>query len=205
MCHHSHVSHVSNNIIVPMRELADGDGEVLAGAPHGRQVFVRMVDRTAQEPSLPVPVFLDFQGVSVATASFLRETVFRYRDDVRKRRSNLYPVVANINQLILDELDVLTAAENDAVMVCELRQRGHPSNAKVVGRLDPKQRITFDLVIERGEADAGELMESFGDQEEKRVGQTAWNNRLSSLATLGLIVELNQGRSKRYRPLLQEN
>lgn len=193
---------MSVEITIPMRELADGDGQVLAGVPHGRQVFVRMLDRTVQEPTTPAPVFLDFQGVSVATASFLRETVFRYRDDVRKRRSNLYPVLANINQPILDELNVLTAAENDAVMVCDLNQHGHPSKAKVVGRLDPKQRITFDLVSERGEADAGELMEAFGDQGEKRVGQTAWNNRLSSLATLGLIVELNQGRSKRYRPLL---
>jgi hypothetical protein len=35
------------------------------------------------------------------------------------------------------------------------------------------------------------------------VGSTAWNNRLSSLVALGLIIELSYGRTKRYKPLLQ--
>ena len=35
------------------------------------------------------------------------------------------------------------------------------------------------------------------------VGATAWNNRLSSLAALGLIIEMSLGRTKRYKPLLQ--
>jgi hypothetical protein len=41
-------------------------------------------------------------------------------------------------------------------------------------------------------------------KKEKTTAQTAWNNRLSALATLGLVVELSQGRAKRYRPLFAE-
>ena len=40
----------------------------------------------------------------------------------------------------------------------------------------------------------------FADQ---RIGATAWNNRLSALATKGLLVERKQGKSKSFSPLLE--
>lgn len=187
-----------------IRELADGDTKVLAGAPHGRRVFGRMMERTTQEPNSPEPLFLDFSEVEVATASFLRETVLAYRDAVRRRRSNFYPVVANASSVIVDELVVLTAADNDVVITCSLEDNNGPRELRIIGELDPKQRITFDLVHERGETDAAELMREHGGDEANRVTQTAWNNRLASLAGRGLVVELSQGRAKRYRPLFQE-
>lgn len=55
---------------------------------------------------------------------------------------------------------------------------------------------------QRGETDAGELMRAYGKREKVRHA-TAWNNRLSALASLGLVVEMRSGRLKRYRPLLQ--
>jgi hypothetical protein len=189
---------------IMMSGLADGDGKVLAGAPHGRKVFGRMMEKTSQEPDLAEPAFLDFSGVEVATASFLRETVLAFRDAVRRRRSNFYPVVANASSVIVDELAVLTAADNDVVFTCLLDDNKEPHEPRIIGVLDPKQRITFDLVRKRGETDAGELLREHGDDEENRVTQTAWNNRLSSLASRGLVVELSQGRTKRYRPLFQE-
>jgi hypothetical protein len=47
-------------------------------------------------------------------------------------------------------------------------------------------------------------MRDYGESEKTKV-QTAWNNRLASLAGLGLVVELSQGRAKRYRSLFAEN
>jgi hypothetical protein len=188
-----------------MSELADGESNVLAGAPHGRKVFGRMMERTSQEPATPEPAFLDFSGVEVATASFLRETVLAYRNAVRRRRSNFYPVVANASALVSDELAVLVASDNDVLMMCLLSEDAQPLELRLIGELDPKQRITFDLVRERGETDAAELMREHGDSEASSVKQTAWNNRLSSLVSRGLLVELSQGRAKRYRLLFQEN
>jgi hypothetical protein len=46
-------------------------------------------------------------------------------------------------------------------------------------------------------------MRNYGESE--GVQQTAWNNRLAGLANLGLIVELSQGRARRYRPLFGES
>src|ERR1017187_2305283 len=137
-----------------MRELADGGGHVLAGALNGRKVLAKLVEQTGQEPTAPEPVFLDFQGVEVATASFLRETVLVFRDTVRRRRSNFYPVIANASDLVADELGVLVAPHGDVLMLCSLDANGEPHDPRLAGDLDPKQRVTFDLVQQRGETDA---------------------------------------------------
>jgi hypothetical protein len=33
---------------------------------------------------------------------------------------------------------------------------------------------------------------------------TAWNNHLAGLAAIGVLIEIPQGRAKRYRPIAQE-
>ncbi len=187
---------------IMMRNLVEGEGNVLAGAINGRKVLARLVEFTSREPAIPEIVFLDFCGVQVATASFLRETVLEFRDTVRRRRSNFYPAIANASDLVADELAVLVAPHGDVLMLCSLDDTGKPHHPRLAGDLDPKQRVTFDLVRQRGETDAAELMREYGESE--GVKQTAWNNRLASLADLGLVVELSQGRAKRYRRLFVE-
>ncbi len=186
-----------------MGELSGGDGQTLAGALNGRKVLARLIELSGTEPSNPEPVFLDFSGVNVATASFLRESILAFRDHVRRRRSHFYPVVANANDLVAEELNVLVGSRGDALMLCCLDPDGNPYAPRLLGELDPKQRMTFDLVQQRGETGAAELMREFGEAEKTTV-QTAWNNRLAALASLGLVVELSHGRTKKYRPLLTE-
>jgi hypothetical protein len=185
-----------------MRDLEDGDRPVLAGAINGTRALARLLERTAKEPDQPEAVFLDFAGVEVATASFLRESVLAFRDAVRRRRSNLYPAVANANDVVAEELRVLVGPHGNALMLCALDKNGQVRERRLVGELDPKQRLTFDLVNERGETDAAELMREHGGSEKT---QTVWNNRLTALTNLGLLVEMSRGRSKRYRPLLAES
>jgi hypothetical protein len=187
-----------------MRELIEGDGRVLAGALSGRRVLAKLMERSSGEPEQPEPVFLDFKDVEVATASFLRESVLAFRDAVRRRRSNLYPVIANAGELVVDELKLLVMAQGTPLMLCSLDKKGRSHEQRLLGELDPKQRVTFDLVQKRGETDAAELMHAYGEMEKTKV-QTAWNNRLASLAGLGLVVELSQGRAKRYRSLFAES
>lgn len=188
---------------IRMKELSAGDGETLAGALTGRTILAKLIERTGMEPAEPEPVFLDFAGVQVATASFLRESVLALRDDVRRRRSNFYPVIANASELVAEELKVLVASRGDVLMLCSLDANSEPHQPRLLGELDPKQRVTFDLVQQRGETGAAELMRDYGEAERTTV-QTAWNNRLSALANLGLVVELSQGRTKKYRPLFME-
>ena len=117
---------------------------------------------------------------------------------MRRRWTNCYPVVANANNSVTEELCVLLT-HRDALILCSLDQNGRPDSPHLLGDLEPKQRVTFDLVRKLGEADAGELMRSSNDSDD--VGQTAWNNRLASLNRLGLLMETSHGRAKRYSPL----
>jgi hypothetical protein len=187
------------NMKISIRELANGDGRVLAGAITGRRIFTKLLECTDKEPPTPKPLFLDFAGVDVATASFLRETILAFRNTVRLKHSKFYPIIANANEVVADELAVLLDLRGDVLMLCSLDEKDQPHEPRLLGDLDPKQRITFELVQEREETNAAELYKQCDD----KIEPTAWNNRLAALAGLGIIVELSQGRSKRYRPLLR--
>ena len=182
---------------VVIQELVEGNPTVLSGALKGRQTFASLVKRIDWEAASPELFYLDFLGIEVATASFLRECILEFRDIVRRRWTNYYPVVANANEEIVEELLVLLAPQRNVLMLCLLDENDNPSSPRLLGDLEPKQRITFDLVKELGEADAAKLMHCGKDS----VGQTAWNNRLATLVRIGLLMELSYGRAKRYLPL----
>lgn len=172
---------------------------VLSGAITGRRLLSALIAATPSAAT-PTPTLLDFCGVEVATASFLRESVIAFRDYARQALPNIYPVVANMPAAVAEELDFFVRARGDVLLSCELDPQGEVANARLVGALDPAQRATFDLVCEIGAISAPELAARFADQ---HIGPTAWNNRLSVLASKGLLVERRQGRSKSFSPLLE--
>lgn len=182
-----------------IKEMAGGQ-PILAGSLRGKKLLASLLEQAGREPDEPEAVFLDFAGVQVATASFLRESVLRFREIVRRRRSNIYPVVANAQDQVQEELEELLRSHGAVLLACGLDEQAGPTRPVLIGELEPKQRATFDLVCERGETSASELMRDYGDNE--GVSQTAWNNRLTTLAALGVVVEVARGRSRRYKPLL---
>ena len=179
-------------------DVADLAGlSILSGAPSGRELFGKLVSSLPNEPDAPEPFFLDFAQVQVATASFLRESILQFRNFVRGRKSNFYPVVANAASDIIDEIFELVQPRGDVIMTCNIGADGEVVRSRHVGNLDPVQKMTFDLVREQGPTTAVRLMESQKDN----VKATAWNNRLASLSNLGLIYEQAQGRAKTYRSI----
>lgn len=173
--------------------------DIPAGALYGREVLRLLLERLQEGPAKPEVMYLDFAGIEVATASFLRECILEFKENVRRRLPNYYPVVANANEAITEELLILLTPQRNVLVLCSLDEDGNPSCPRLLGDLEPKQRITFEMVRNLGEADARELMSDSSRSES--VGQTAWNNRLATLARNGLLMELSQGRAKRYRPL----
>jgi hypothetical protein len=186
-------------MILRMKDFAKTS--TLAGAANGKRMLGKMLEAIV-EPAEPTPLIMDFAEIEIATASFLRESVLRFRDIIRAKGSTLYPVAANVNDDIIDDLRVLIDATGNALMTCRLDAQNKMTEPKLIGALDPKQKLTFDLVNLAGETDAGTLMRNHSKDEV--VGQTAWNNRLSTLASLGLVVEVPLGRAKRYRALFAE-
>lgn len=189
-------------MIVDMKAgLSDTSG-VLAGTSSGRRCFLNLMEQAKAEPSQPEPIYLDFNEIEVATASFLREAVLELRDTLRRRRSKWYPVPANCRATVTEELRMLVENSNTALTVCNLDANGSPNEVVLLGVLDAKQELTFQLIQRYKVVDATTLADNHSD-EEGLTAPTAWNNRLASLVKLGLIVEL-PGRPRRYRALMEE-
>jgi hypothetical protein len=186
---------MESRVIFDVAELAGGP--ILSGAPSGRQLYSKLVASLPAEPVSPEPLLLDFRQVEVATASFLRESVLAFRTFVRGRRSNFYPIIANASADVLDEIFELVQPRGEVVMTCSTDDDGSILRCRPVGKLDPMQQLTFDLVNVHGETTATKLMET----EDSEVKATAWNNRLASLSNLGLICEQSRGRTKTYKPI----
>jgi hypothetical protein len=184
---------------LPVSELA-GYRTVLAGAIPGKNLLARMIAEI-QRRAEPTPLFLDFTGVDVATNSFLRESILGIRDYCRSAKTNLYPVIANANDIVVEELCTLLEDHGEAMIICQLVGQGNASNAAVVGVLEEKQEITLKAVKALKRANAHALREKFKRTEQ--IGITGWNNRLSSLAEKGLLMAMKKGRIKYYQPVLE--
>jgi hypothetical protein len=182
-------------------DIAELAGDICAGANNGRILSRTMVDALEAGAQVPTIVFLDFAGVETATASFLRESVVAFRSALRSSFPNYYPVLANAQNLVVEELLTLFDFLGEVFISCRLAPDGAVSEVRLLGDLDPKQRIAFDLVTSKGETDAGELFREF--EENENVKQTAWNNRLSALSSSGIVIEISGGRGKRYRTLFR--
>jgi len=185
-----------NNLIVSLFALMDNSA-ILAGVPRGEEAFTRLV-RTVTAAKGPTRVFLSFSNVDVATASFLRESALNFRTFCRGIRKDLYPVVANANRDITDELAAFLDLKGDAIVSCGLNDDGSTFDVRLLGRLEEKQKVALRAVIDAGEADARTLAKKYQDAE-----PTAWNNRLASLVAKGILVELRTGRAKSYKPVLE--
>ena len=185
-------------VSLKIRSIAGDD--VLSGVAHGRQVLAALLTSVASATPGQI-VLLDFAGVVAATASFLRESILEFRRIVRGSGSNLYPVIANAAPGILDDLQLLLESRSDAMLSCELDNDGNPSQARLIGRLEDKQRLTLELLKKSTEVDAGEL--AARSSELNAVGITAWNNRLASLVSKGIVKESVRGRSKTFSVLLE--
>ena len=176
-----------------------GGQTVLSRAISGRTLLSALIAATPSSAG-PMPAFLDFTAIEIATASFLRESVIGFRDYARRSLENVYPAVANLAPTVAEELEFFVRTRGDVLWSCELGSDDNVISARLIGELDPAQRSTFDAALELGAITAPELAARFADQ---RIGPTAWNNRLSALATKGLLVERKQGKTKSFSPLLE--
>lgn len=184
-----------------IQSLVGGQTRILAGSAVGRKLLAALIESTPAGTALE-KVFLDFAGIDVATVSCLRESVMGYRDFTRSTRQNIYPIVANPSPAVLEELELLLKARNDALWCCWFDVQGKLIRHQVLGELDPAQRQTFEKIRELGTSTAPQLADHFPDL---GIGATAWNNRLSGLVAKGLLVETRQGKSKTFRLALEDS
>lgn len=173
--------------------------EILSGVSLGRRVLAGLIEQ-APAAEGPSPVFLDFEGVEVATSSFLRESVLAFRDTCAQSMTLLYPVVANLNEAVAEELQFFVNERSDALWCCDRTPSGQISRPRVLGRsrLEDGQRVTLDLVVKLKKASAPMLHKT-----DSSIQTTAWNNRLNALSSKRLIVEQREGKVKFFSPVLE--
>ena len=174
-------------------------GGVLAGSIAGKRAFSDLVSRTTV-PGKPEICFLDFANVAVLTSSFLRDSIIAYRNHARSAWPHLYPVAANLEPAVREELETWLMETDDIYVVCDVDKDGVSKNVAMLGVIDGKQLVALRGVIDLRETDVATLASHVGEN----VAPTAWNNRLGALVAKGLIVEVTtSGRNKRYRPILE--
>lgn len=183
---------------ISMHEIEDGE-DTLAGAADGANALAKLISRVANCAEIEV-IEIDFRDIAIATSSYLREAVLGFRDYCRNSRPNLYPVVANANLKVREELEGLLKLKGDAVVLCEINSKGTVTKAVVVGKLEEKQRLTLRAVLRARRTDAVTLSKKHGGEP---LGPTAWNNRLTALAAKGILKESQSGRAKFYEPVLE--
>lgn len=201
---HLHIMNVRNvKNVIRLRPLCGAT--ILSGARNGAQAFAALIKELPAPQLSPEPLFLDFEGIEVATASFLREAILSLKTLSRATRSSWYPVVANASAEILEELEVVCSARSDALVSCTLLESGRVANVTLVGGLDSKQREAYDFVTREGPITVRQFMDAAATPAEASLSPTAWNNRLAALVSKGLISELSEGRQKLYSPIVRCN
>jgi hypothetical protein len=180
---------------INLKKLAKNNG-VLAGSSAGRQMCKSLWD--IAKSSKPGLFLMDGSGLTVATSSFLREAIVRFRDLVRQERPDLYPVISALVPDVEEELVGLLNQMGEAFWVFDVT-RGKVKKRRLIGHIDPKMKEALDLVEQGRGYDAASLWKSTNSTES--VGVTAWNNRLANLSKQGLVFESKVGKQKYFHPL----
>lgn len=171
----------------------------LAGTAMGRQMLAQLIAET-KPITEPTIAYLDFAGIDIATGSFLREAVLGFRDFSRNAIGTLYPVLANANAAIEEELSIYLKDRNDAIWACSLDDGGTASTPHILGDLDLVQINTLQLISQNKAISAPELAKM---RPNEGIGTTAWNNRLATLAAKGILMEIKQGKTKLFMPVME--
>lgn len=171
----------------------------LAGSAMGRQMLAKLIEKT-KPVAQPTLAFLDFAEVDIATGSFLREAVMGFRDFCRNAAGMIYPVVANANAIIEEELATYLRGRNDAIWACTLATDGTANKPHILGELDAGQMNTIQLIAAHHPISAPDLAKLRPDD---KIGTTAWNNRLATLSAKGMLKEVRHGKTKLFSPVME--
>lgn len=179
---------------VPVRSASDGD--VLAGAQDGCNWALRT--RAAIDRADSGFHAVDFVGVRLATASWLREAVLGLVTYARATRPDIRLIVSNASPAVLEELQVALEHTKAVLIAAHVPASKRILRPRLIGTLDQALDESLKAVVGRTESDAPFLTRTF-----PQLGLSAANNRLSALEERGALISERRGRSRVYRPILE--
>lgn len=185
------------NVCVTIRVSESTQPANLAGAADGALWF--QTARRHVDSATSGMIVIDFDGVQLATVSWLREGPLALCKYAAALRPELHFVATNLSELVREELEVALDATGSILITADLRSGMHPIQPIVLGRLDPALRDTLQVVEGQHEFDA-----TFVASAIKGLGASAASNRLAALESKGILKSERRGRSRLYRPLLED-
>ncbi len=114
-------------------------------------------------------------------------------------RNDLFPVIWNATEDMLDELALVAKFTHTCFVVAEGPLP--PRRASVIGPLDPGQRATLEALVVLQAVTGAELERQ---RPAENIKATAWNNRLKDLYNKRLLRRERRGREQVYSPILEE-
>lgn len=161
-----------------------------------RQRLLETVETLGFHPLLAI----DLSGVEMISASAAREAFLGEFLSTQRERGTL-PVFVNLGPEALEEFEFAAKAVGVPIVVAEGVDEDKLKGVRIIGSLDSKHLETLGVVAKLGETDAKAAHEAAGSQ--SSTGVTAWNNRLSGLAAIGLLKERKVGKTKYYSLTLE--
>jgi hypothetical protein len=207
-------------IAFPVRNELHGH-TVAAGASTGSLHAQKIVSQFAdlEDDGLGVRVVFDFDGIEIASASYIKASILwlttcgrmhagimnpeelRTLETTHFKPLNVFPVVANANSEIQTELQEVFAGRGLACVITTEWSRTEISAGKVLGRLEPTATRTLKALVGMGEFTAYDLQERFPKDS---VNTTAWNNRLVELYRLRILRRRKQGKFWKYQTVADQ-
>lgn len=167
---------------------------ILTGVSGGERALTCLAEELAKHAP-ETPVVLDFHSVEVLGGSALRHLLQGIRRHPQCERAAV--VLANLSEANKEEADLVAEAVRTPYISAKY-SADELSHTELRGPLDPKVARTLQLVIQAGEADA----QTVSQLSNEPGVVTAWNNRLVTLQSMGLLRERKAGKRKFYSPVI---
>jgi len=174
---------------------------LLAGSKLGRKHLPLLVS-AALTGGKGETVVWDWSGVELATSSYFASTMAPLLRMAMAGEMEMYPVFLGLNTQSLEELKIVLEAERMPVFLAKRKTGPEFGGVTVIGKLDEAYLDTLREVLRKKEVSTRSLIMS--DQNQRKVSQTAWINRLVRLNRLRLVRRKKIGREFVYKPSFLE-
>lgn len=186
------------------------------GQDHLEPLRERLTKMPIQSAQL---VVLDFAGIEVVNASYLKATSLwllrcgMLQVEIEEGRRNLgapailpalnvCPLVASLSSEVAEEFDTLLRSERLPFLEAVQWERESILKARCWGPLDHALQNALEALSREGTSTATELCEKYPQR--PSIKPTAWNNRLAELYRLRLVRRDRAGRQWLYSPISRE-
>jgi hypothetical protein len=206
-------------ITFKVAEHLDKNRPIASGAHTGRTHadLIKRAIADVESPDDGLIVAIDFSGIEIVTASYIKATVLclatcgrlhagaltageqKTLDWSSVEPLNVFPLVVEASEDVRSEIDEVFGRRGLAC-VCIQSLTMDAAEGKILGNVDPAIARTLQSLRGQSETTAEELHASFPSE---GVNITAWSNRLAELLRLRIARRKREGKTWRYQPLAQ--